>query len=159
MTIKQLAERVIKQLKAEGFTIQLYEAYTTHSVYIKLDYGMCHSIRISDHDGKKHLKYRYNVLTSYKGHHPKSVYDGFPRMYYSAKKGQTDQMMHDIINSRDVKLAALGKRGYEAEMIMKRNENEGNRSGFWASARLIHEGEVKESKQKFIKINEGVLEW
>lgn len=154
--IKKITERLIERLKAEGFTLQLYEAYSTNSVYIKLDYGMCNSIRISDHKGKKHLKYRYNVLTVHKGH-PKQVYDGFPRFYYSG--GQLDNLINTVVKARDKKLELLGVRGYEAEMIMRKNENEGNRSGFWADAKLIHEGKIKESKQKYIQMNKGVIQW
>ena len=44
-------------LLEKGFIVQRYDSVTTNSIYLKLDYGMCNSIRISDHKGKKHLSY------------------------------------------------------------------------------------------------------
>ncbi|MCL2223599.1 MAG: hypothetical protein FWB96_01380 [Defluviitaleaceae bacterium] len=45
--IQQLADKLVLRLKAEGFTVQRYNAYTTESVYLKLDYGIAYSLRIS----------------------------------------------------------------------------------------------------------------
>lgn len=58
---KALADSLSERFLAEGFTVHRYDAYSTSSVYLKLDCGMCNSIRISDHRGKKHLAYRYNI--------------------------------------------------------------------------------------------------
>ena len=60
--LNDIANDIIKTLKSIGFVIQRYDAYSTNSIYLKLDYGVCNSIRISDHTGKKYLKYRYNVI-------------------------------------------------------------------------------------------------
>ena len=56
-----LADFITGQLIREGFVVQRYDSCTSDSIYLKLDYGVCNSIRISDHQGKKHLKYRYNI--------------------------------------------------------------------------------------------------
>ena len=50
---KALADSLSERFLAEGFTVHRYDAYSTSSVYLKLDCGMCNSIRISDHRGKK----------------------------------------------------------------------------------------------------------
>ena len=50
--LDNLADYIAKRLISEGFTVQRYNAYTTNSIYLKLDYGVCNSIRISDHPGK-----------------------------------------------------------------------------------------------------------
>lgn len=64
---KKMTEKVtnylIKEFKKEGIIIQKYQSKTSLSVYLKLDYGVLNSIRISDHKGEKYLNYRYNVLT------------------------------------------------------------------------------------------------
>lgn len=43
-----------------------YDAISTSSIYLKVDWGAGLSIRIADHDGYRHLNYRYNVDTSRK---------------------------------------------------------------------------------------------
>ena len=53
--IYSIADYIVDSLLTYGFTIQRYNAYKTSSVYLKLDFGVCNSIRISDHDGKEHL--------------------------------------------------------------------------------------------------------
>lgn len=60
--IYSIADYIVDSLLTYGFTIQRYNAYKTSSVYLKLDFGVCNSIRISDHDGKEHLCYRYNLI-------------------------------------------------------------------------------------------------
>ena len=57
-----IADSLIHTLSQAGFTIQRYDASTTDSIYLKLDYGVGNSIRISNHTGKKHLNYRYNII-------------------------------------------------------------------------------------------------
>ena len=61
-TIKKIADDISRSLLEEGFDILRYDSYSSNSVYLKIDFGVCHTIRISDHPGKKHLHYRYNVL-------------------------------------------------------------------------------------------------
>ena len=57
VTIKSIADNLVHTLSQAGFTIQRYDASTTDSIYLKLDYGVGNSIRISNHNGKKHLKH------------------------------------------------------------------------------------------------------
>ena len=59
--LKAIADEVQGKLLDLGFIVHRYDAYSTSSVYLKMDYGACHSIRIGDHRGKPHLKYRYNI--------------------------------------------------------------------------------------------------
>src|SRR5690242_18740705 len=88
-SIRRLADRITRAVKARGISVQRYDAYTTNSVYLKFDYGVANSVRISDHNGKKHLSYRFNLLTtldgSYaelEGEHPHYYYtpDDFDRL-------------------------------------------------------------------------------
>lgn len=62
VTIQSIADSLTHTLSQAGFTIQRYDASTTDSIYLKLDYGVGNSIRISNHTGKKHLNYRYNII-------------------------------------------------------------------------------------------------
>ena len=61
LTNQEIADYLSEELKNNGFTVHRYDGFSTKSIYLKLDYGVCNSIRISDHNGKKYLKYRYNI--------------------------------------------------------------------------------------------------
>lgn len=61
MSIDDVAQQVIDTLQGKVI-IHRYNSYTTNSVYLKFDYGAANSLRISDHNGKAHLKYKYNIL-------------------------------------------------------------------------------------------------
>ena len=61
MNEKQIAKVLVQKLLDMGFTVHRYNAVTTNSIYLKLDYGVCCGIRIADHNGKKKYHYRFNV--------------------------------------------------------------------------------------------------
>ena len=44
--LENLADSIANRLAREGFIVQRYDAKTTDSIYLKLDYGVCNSIRI-----------------------------------------------------------------------------------------------------------------
>lgn len=53
MTTDDVAAAVIKRLIGK-VVIHRLDAYSTNSIYLKFDYGIVNSLRISDHEGKKH---------------------------------------------------------------------------------------------------------
>lgn len=128
--IQRLAEYVIEKLKVAGLILQRYDAYSSNSVYLKLDYGVCNSIRISDHKSKKHLHYRYNLLSTLKQASSYRVRpQGWIRNQYPFDA--VDKMIADIIRDRNRKIAAYGKSKYRKYMMQNLLENGENR-GFWA---------------------------
>lgn len=64
-TVKDLAAYVCDKL-AGKVLIHRYDAYSTNSVYLKFDYGLGNSLRLSDHTGKAGLNYRFNIITTMK---------------------------------------------------------------------------------------------
>lgn len=139
MTIKQLANELVTCFLKEGFNVQIYEAYSTSSVYIKLDYGLSNSIRISDHKGKKHLRYRFNVLINETGYRTK-VQGGIERRYYGTDK--ISKLISDIIKFRDSKIQYYGGLDeYTNKKLYYKNLCSGNK-GFWSSAKEVTLKEV-----------------
>ena len=67
MNEKQIAKVLIEELLKLGFVVHRYNAVTTNSIYLKLDFGVCCGIRIADHSGKKKYHYRFNVVKDYNG--------------------------------------------------------------------------------------------
>ena len=61
MNEKEMAKILINELSKLGFVIHRYNAVTTNSIYLKLDFGVCCGIRISNHSGKKKYHYRFNA--------------------------------------------------------------------------------------------------
>lgn len=131
--LDNLADSIAKRLIANGFTIQRYNAYTTNSIYLKLDYGVCNSIRISDHPGKKYLKYRYNIGSFVKEYHKEK--DKFDRFYYREDKSKN--MIKKIISDRKAKKSRYGEDGYIRLMQKSKRENAGT-LGFWSKAVLLN---------------------
>ncbi len=127
-----IADELIERLLDCGFIIQRYDAYSTNSIYLKLDYGVSNSIRISDHRGKQKLSYRYNIGSDIA---KRWQDDGqYTRYYFPAD--QIKQLVKLIIQERNEKIQRYGTKNYF--QYMERNKEAGQTlPGFWQQARLI----------------------
>lgn len=67
MTGTDVVNILLPKLLDMGFIVHRYNAHSTSSIYLKLDYGVACGIRIADHPGKKKYHYRFNVIKDYKG--------------------------------------------------------------------------------------------
>lgn len=128
--IEEIASYVISRLKEQGIIIQRYNSITTNSVYLKLDNGVANSIRISDHRGKKHLAYRYNVLTSIK--EPYREQSGEYYKYYYPKH-DTNKMINAILFNRHTRIEQYGMERYKQFMESNKLKNKHSK-GFWDKA-------------------------
>lgn len=153
---REVADWLVNELASFGFTIQRYNAYGSKSIYLKLDYGKSHSIRISDHKGYGHLKYRYNVRTD-RTAHPRTHMDVYPRHYYSGDRWQLRELVTKVIEERDAQIYAYGIEEYRMQMRERMHGNEGRR-GFWSEAVVVAEG-VPQLLGKLGQLNEGVIQW
>lgn len=131
--INSFAKKLNDRLKAEGFTVQYYHARNTNSVYLKLDYGMGHSIRVSDHKGKSHLHYRYNFLLF--SNKLKKLNSGREVRYFSPFH-ELDRMVKIIKSDKEALIRKIGLNKYEEGMRLQYVINEG-RPGFWANYKFI----------------------
>lgn len=129
--INRIVNRIITALQEKSFIIQRYDAYSSDSVYLKLDYGVCNSIRISDHEGKKHLQYRYNVII---GGENNIVEEEYVRYYFD--ENHVDNLLNQILFDRLAKITKYSISGYKN--LMKKNmlKNQGTK-GFWSNARVV----------------------
>jgi tRNA nucleotidyltransferase (CCA-adding enzyme) len=129
--VERMAERIIDVLHREGFIIQRYNSMTTNSIYLKLDYGVCNSIRISDHEGKPGYCYRYNLIL---GGETNIIEEKFIRYYFNEKNFK--ELVQQIAFDKMCKLNKYGNRNYNMFMQKNRDENDGKK-GFWSNARLL----------------------
>lgn len=132
--LKDLAKYVSGRLLDEGFIVQRYDAYSTDSIYLKLDYGAANSIRISSHPGKKHLRYRYNIILDGQ---TEDVMDTYIRHYY--KPEDVDSMLEAIIAKKKEDIQKYGITGYQKCMQMNIKEHENDKKGFWAQAKILNQ--------------------
>lgn len=130
--MKNIAKLLVKDLKNNGFIVLRYDSYSTNSIYLKLDYGLSHSVRISDHTGKSGLSYRFNVLTSIEKSF--SEHGEKERHYYC--KDDVSKLIQDILDHRDNQIAKYGFKGYANFMKKNKLEN-ADKKGFWKQAVLV----------------------
>lgn len=127
--LETIADEIISRLKSVGFSIRRYDSYSTNSIYLKLDNGVCNSIRISDHRGKDYLEYRYNLLTYTDTH--LDTKGKYLRYYYNIDDYLF--MVDRIIYDRQDKIMRYGANNYcrYVEENMKNHEND---KGFWSNS-------------------------
>ena len=130
-TLQDIAEYVCRQLSGK-VVIHRYDARSTDSIYLKFDYGVANSLRISDHTGKKHLAYRYNIDLSRKHYKEKYSPQGYPRYYYPAT--EADKAVRDILEAKRMKVYRYKDYEGAVEKAKIRSEHE---KGFWQQARLV----------------------
>lgn len=129
-SLNDIAESVIKRLKGKVI-IHRYDSYSTNSIYLKFDFGVANSLRISDHQGKQYLKYRYNILTGVTSKKVKKD-GGFERIYYSPD--MVKAVCRDILQSKERKQQQY--RDYDA-VVNAAMEKAKHEAGFWQGARKI----------------------
>lgn len=130
MTLDEIAEYICTRLLDEGIVIQRYDAFSTNSIYLKLDYGVLNSIRISDHRGKKHLKYRYNIGPFIKEYNKNRA----GQIFYRVDK--VKNLIRKVKKDRIEKMNKYGEQLYKNFMRDNIRENHG-KCGFWQSAKLV----------------------
>lgn len=132
VSLSDFATSLANQLLSEGFIVHRYDAFSTNSIYLKLDFGVYNSIRISDHEGKAYLKYRYNIGTHIKRQEAKQ--DKWVRYYYPLS--ERDAMFKKILADRAEKQKKYGTSRYEGFMVQNKKDHE-NSKGFWAQSRRL----------------------
>ena len=120
MNEKQMAKIIIKELSELGFTIHRYNAITTSSIYLKLDYGICCGIRISNHSGKKKYHYRFNIVKGYNG--DKVTYSKNLISYFYTFE-QISQLIKDVQHERNKKIQRYGLNNYKKYMEIEKESN------------------------------------
>lgn len=134
-SLNDIADAVIQKLQGKVI-IHRYDSFSTNSIYLKFDYGVANSLRISDHDGKRHLRYRFNILESMGKKQNKETHtrQGFEMVFYSP--AMINACCRDILAAKKDRVERY--RDYDA--IIERAKTEAKpEKGFWCGARLISE--------------------
>ena len=120
MNEKQMAKILINELSKLGFVIHRYNAVTTNSIYLKLDFGVCCGIRISNHSGKKKYHYRFNIVKGYSG--DKVTYSKNLISYFYTFE-EISQLIKDVLEERKRKIQKYGLNNYQKYMEIEKSNN------------------------------------
>lgn len=129
--IQTVADFVINELKKHNIIIQRYDAY--NNVILKLDYGVAHSIFISNHKPKKNLSYRYNLLSCCPYPIKTQDSEGYIRYYYPLNNAH--QLIGMILAERNIKIEQYGMKKYRTFMDINMAENQSKE--FWRKSVVI----------------------
>ncbi len=121
MTGKEIANILIPKLLDMGLVVYRYDAYSTSSIYLKLDYGICCGIRIADHPGKKKYSYRFNVIKDYKGDKV-ILKDGLICYFYDFN--ELDNVLDAVQKEKQNKINKYGLKNYQMYMEREKQKNE-----------------------------------
>lgn len=132
-SLDDIASAVIDKLRGKVI-IHRYDAYSSDSIYLKFDYGVANSLRISDHDGKKYLKYRYNIITTMSDRSSKKECrrGGFQMIFYSP--AMINACCRDILAAKAEKTQKYNS--YDAVVNAAKEKSVGQR-GFWSGAKMV----------------------
>lgn len=135
MKQNDIASYITTKLLEQGFIVHRYDSYTTISIYLKLDYGLMHSIRISDHKGKKHLSYKYNIEKGLNVAKWFKDNNGFWRYKCPATKKEIDKLIDMIVEDKFFKV--ISYKGTYNQVMEEYKNKSANEKGFWQQAREI----------------------
>lgn len=112
--IEKAVDFVVEKCKEKGIVVHRYNAKSSSSIYLKFDWGMAHSMRISDHKGIEKYHYRFNLIKGMK----KTVTITYRNNNYCNYYPFRDiyQCMEDIIQNRINVLEKDGKEAYLQSM-------------------------------------------
>jgi hypothetical protein len=132
---QHISKKIITELKKYGLVIQMYEASTSNSIYLKLDYGIAGSIRISDHHSHKaEFPYRYNILKYFSEPMEIATLSGQKQFFYSWK--DVNLLIEHILKERLVRRKTNGIYQYNALMYKSRADNK-RKAGFWRTCKEV----------------------
>lgn len=118
--LEVLASIITYHAKKHDIHVLRYNSKSSESIYLKFDYGLAGSLRLSAHLGKEHLNYTFNLIKGLSKPYKESAVDGkniIHRYYYP--EGFTSNLAGDIIRYREFKMFKYGAERYS---MLKQNK-------------------------------------
>jgi len=109
----EVVNYLVEKLLEMGFIVHRYDAYSTSSIYLKLDYGLSCGIRIADHPGKKKYNYRFNIIKDYVGDKV-IIKDGLICYFYNFN--ELDSVLEKVQQEKQEKINKFGLMNYQIYM-------------------------------------------
>ena len=121
MTGVDVVNILVPRLLDMGLIVHRYNAHSTSSIYLKLDYGLACGIRIADHLGKKKYSYRFNVIKDYVGDKV-ILKDGLICRFYGFN--ELESVLDAVQKEKQEKINKYGLGNYQTYMEKEKQENE-----------------------------------
>lgn len=128
--IKEIADYIGEALRGK-LIIHRYDAFSTNSIYLKFDYGVANSLRISDHSGYDYLSYRYNIIVGLEKPYAETV-GAYTKEYYPPE--MKDIVIERILAQREEKVRRY--KDYDAVVRRQRRKPDRTKS-FWRNCKEI----------------------
>lgn len=113
--LEELARDIINYVKKYGIHVLRYDAKTSESIYLKFDYGISGSLRISAHDSKVESRYTFNIIKGLETPFKEKVKvddNKFLEVYYYPDSLYKN-VAKDIVRFKDFKIDKYGRNKYE----------------------------------------------
>ena len=120
MTGNDVVNILVPKLLDMGLIVHRYNAHSTSSIYLKLDYGVACGIRIADHPGRKKYSYRFNVIKDYKGDKV-ILKDGLICRFYDFN--ELDSVLDAVQKEKQEKINKYGLQHYKKYMEKESQED------------------------------------
>lgn len=133
VTVKDYADYCVDKLLASGYIVHRYSAVTTNSEYLKVDYGVAGSIRISDHVGKSHLHYRFNLQCERNDARVQLEHTNVCIRYYFGALA-VDMLLKKVSDFREQRIRQYGSMPEYLEHMDRLRAYAEKKTGFWLGA-------------------------
>lgn len=136
--LNYLANYITAYVKRFGIHILRYDSKTTESIYLKFDYGVSGSLRLSTHSGKDGLRYTFNIIKGIKNPYKEKckASRGFSFERYFYTDILYKNVAKDIVRYKQYKLDKYGEAKY-FEYINNKKSLLGKGDKFWSMCKEV----------------------
>ncbi len=131
--IESSLERLIQGLKEKKIHLLRWDDPKTHTIYLKMDWGVLSTIRISDQMESGKYSYKYNVILGSKKGVVKQE-NGITREYYTLR--EVKALISSIEIEREEKIHKYGRANYQKYMLANKQKAK-SQKGFFEGAKEI----------------------
>lgn len=131
--VEQSIERLIQSLKEMKIHVLRLDDPKTKTVYLKMDWGVLSTIRISDQVDSGKYSYKYNVIIGSKKGSVKQE-NGVIREYYTLR--EMGALLSSIEIEREEKLYKYGQANYQ-KYIRANQQRAKQQQGFFEDAKQV----------------------
>ena len=131
-TPQSVAAYIIEKLRGK-LIIHRYNAVRTNSIYLKFDYGVACSLRISDHLGYDYLSDRYNIVVGLEK--PYIEAGDYPKEFFPPS--MADEVIQRILMARQEKMARYLDYGKTVRKEQHKKDICDKTKSFWKGCKEI----------------------
>ena len=131
---EMMATEIIDYVKSFGIHVLRYDSKSSDSIYLKFDYGLAGSLKISDHNNTNGLKDVFNIIQNLENPYSEKVNlnNGSMDTYYYPDCLYKN-VAKDIVRYKDYRVAKYGLSGYSDYSIKNKEKIKKSRT-FWSKA-------------------------